>query len=83
MKLDKSANRVPLPQDCFLRKLESLGVHNGRKTYRDSEAKRLYQWDDLHGHVEVYSLKGLHLAVVNSNNERLSAGVKGRKIDVN
>jgi len=43
----------------------------------------LYEWDSLHGEIEVYNKKGKHVGVLNadgsSNNK---PAIEGRKIDV-
>ena len=51
--------------------------------WRRHDGQRLYEWDTLHGHVEVYNSRGLHLGVADAVSGKLIEGpVAGRKIDV-
>jgi hypothetical protein len=70
----------PMPADCFLRELDSIGVRSGRTTY--CRGKRLFQWDELHGEVEVYNSRGKHLGVVDTSERWIKDAVRGRQIDV-
>ena len=68
-----------MPADCFLHELDSIGDRNGRKTYK--RGKQLFQWDEFHGEVEVYNLRGRHVGVMDKDQRWLKDAVKGRKID--
>ncbi len=73
----------PLPKPSILDKLEMIGVRSGRKTWYSSKTKRYYQWDSLHGEVEIYNKRGKHLGVVDHQTGRfIKDPVKGRSIDV-
>lgn len=74
---------VPLPRPCFLDTLESCGARNGRKRWRNARGDRYYEWDALHGHIEVYNKRGRHLGVVDAVTGKMISGeVRGRRIDV-
>ena len=62
--------------------LENAG-HNGRKTSGSGRFKRYYEWDGLHGEIEMYDRKGKHLGVLDPmTGEVIKPAVKGRKIDL-
>lgn len=73
---------IGVPTDCFLRGEDytSLGAPQGRKRWRGPDG-RIYEWDSLHGHVEMYTPKGTHLAVLDDKGRWLKPAVKGRRID--
>jgi hypothetical protein len=71
------------PKPCFLDKFQQWKVVDGRKTWRSEDGKRLYQWDSLHGEIEVYNSRGHHLGSVDAvTGIFLKMPVKGRRIDV-
>ncbi|MCP4339530.1 MAG: hypothetical protein GY799_11730 [Desulfobulbaceae bacterium] len=73
----------PLPESSILDNFEMIGVRSGRKTWYSSKSGRYYQWDSLHGEVEVYSKRGRHLGVVNyRTGSFIKDPIKGRRIDV-
>jgi len=57
-----------------------LGQPGGRRRYRND--KRIYEWDSLHGELEVYDNRGHHLGVANADGELIKPAVRGRRIDV-
>lgn len=72
---------VPVPPSTgFLEGLEYLGQPGGRRRYRGD--KRIYEWDSLHGELEVYDNRGYHLGVVDADGEAIKGAVRGRRIDV-
>lgn len=71
-----------IPDDCFLRNLKQIGVFSGRKTWSNEVGTRFYQWDSLHGEVEVYNKRGRHLGVQDANGVLIKEPIKGRRIDV-
>lgn len=74
---------VPVPSDCFLHDLESLGAPHGRKRWRSYDGKRLYEWDSQHGEVEVYTKRGFHIFVADPvSGSPIKPAVEGRRIDV-
>ena len=72
----------PIPEDCILHKCKSLGARGGKKRWLSEDEKRIYTWDSLHGEIEVYNLRGLHLGVIDCDGDLTKEAVKGRKIDV-
>lgn len=74
----------PIPKHSFLKdECEYIGVFNGEKRWRSIEKKRLYTWDSLHGEIEVFNIRGMHLGVLEPQNGMLiKPAKKGRKIDV-
>lgn len=74
---------VPIPKPCFLDECEYLGVYNSKRRWRSTERNRLYEWDSLHGEIEVYNLRGRHVMVADAlTGLEIKPAVKGRKIDV-
>ena len=71
---------VPIPFTAFVDGLEYLGQPGGRRRYRDD--KRIYEWDSLHGELEVYNNRGYHLGVVDADGEAIGPPVRGRRINV-
>ena len=55
----------------------------GRKRWRSTDGSRLFEWDALHGEVEVYNARGWHLGVIHPvTGDWIKSAVKGRRIDV-
>ena len=72
---------VTIPNPCeLLEEAVLLGVYGNRKRWKYK--KRLYEWDEFHGEIEIYNLRGDHLGVANCNGNMIKPAVKGRKIDV-
>jgi hypothetical protein len=72
-----------IPSPSFLDDLECLGAFNGKKRWRSPTGKLLYEWDSLHGEIEVYNNRGRHIQVIDAvTGVILKPAVKGRKIDV-
>lgn len=72
---------IPIPSSPFLKELEYLGQPGGRRKYRGN--KRIYEWDSLHGELEVYDNRGYHLGAADAMTGDLTKpAVKGRRIDV-
>ncbi|MFF0718758.1 colicin E3/pyocin S6 family cytotoxin [Micromonospora sp. NPDC003816] len=56
---------------------------NGVSRWRNEDGDRLYEYDRLHGHVEVYDKRGRHLGVLDAQTgRRIGDAEPGRKIDV-
>ncbi|CAF2126509.1 unnamed protein product, partial [Rotaria magnacalcarata] len=52
-----------------------------QETKQDSKLKRYYEWDYLHGDIEVYNSREIHLGCIDSfAGEWIKGAVKGRKI---
>jgi hypothetical protein len=72
---------ITIPNPCkLLEEAELLGSFGNRKRWRCK--KRLYEWDGLHGEIEVYDSRGNHLGVANCEGNFIKKAVKGRRIDV-
>lgn len=49
----------------------------------EMSADRYYEWDSLHGHIEVYNKRGGHLGVLDGvTGQLIGDPVPGRRIDV-
>ena len=74
---------VPVPESGFIKDLEYLGIPARRRRYRSRDRDRVYEWDSLHGELEVYNNRGRHLGVVDGETgEMIKSAIKGRRIDV-
>ena len=74
---------IPVPNSGFIKDLEYLGVPAGRRRYRNRSRDRIYEWDSLHGELEVYNNRGRHLGVMDAETgEMIKSEVRGRRIDV-
>lgn len=66
----------------FLKKQTKLN-RKGTSRWKSENGNLLYEWDSLHGEIEVYSLHGMHVGVLNSDGSiSKKQAVKGRKINV-
>ena len=82
--LEAMSPPIGMPPDCILHdKSKFTKVHkNGRGRWKDKDGF-LYEWDALHGEIEVYNPKGKHIDVLDKNGKQKNKNVeKGRKIDV-
>lgn len=73
---------TPIPKGSFLEECESLGAVNGQKRWRSIDNNKIYTWDSLHGEIEVFNKRGLHLGALYPNGDFKKEAIKGRKIDV-
>ena len=74
---------VPIPRPSFLDRQERLGFKHGAPRWRSEDGKRLYEWDHRHGHIEVYTRRGVHLGTLDPiTGIRIGDPVKGRRVDV-
>ena len=73
----------PVPAAAkFLATLQRVR-RDGPPRWRNADGTRLYEWDTLHGELEVYNSRGRHLGAVNPHTGVLvKDSVKGRHIDV-
>jgi Cytotoxic len=73
---------VPRPTPCYLDRQIKVR-RDGAQRWRNEEGSRLFEWDDLHGEIEVYNRRGVHLGTLNAVTGRFEKGpIKGRRIDV-
>lgn len=70
------------PRAPFLDQQQCLGFTRGAMRWRSADRKRLYEWDEMHGHIEAYNQRGRHVGVLNAQGESIGEPVKGRRIDV-
>jgi hypothetical protein len=74
---------ITRPNPCYLDGMIALGAFCGKKRWGSKDGKRIYEWDDLHGHVEGYNARGKHIGVFDAiSGEMISEAIKGRHIDV-
>lgn len=71
-----------IPKPCFLDNCILIGARNGKKRWKSKEGDRLYEWDSLHGEIEIYNNRGRHLGVYDPDGKFIKEAVKGRKIEV-
>ncbi|MGW6427235.1 colicin E3/pyocin S6 family cytotoxin [Nocardia sp. NPDC055053] len=56
---------------------------NGEQRWRSDTGDRLYTYDRLHGHIEVFDKRGRHVGVADIlTGQLVGKPVKGRRIDV-
>ena len=73
----------PRPNPCYLDSFEVWKIVGGQKVWRNDDGSRLYTWDALHGEIETFNARGLHLGALDSiSGQLIKQAVKGRKIDV-
>jgi Cytotoxic len=73
---------IPVPSNSYLHALERVSRH-GAQRWRSDNGERLYEWDGLHGEVEVYDKRGHHLGVGDAvSGEIIKGAQRGRRIDV-
>ena len=74
---------VPRPNPCYLDGMVAIGAFRGKRRWRSGDGKRIYEWDDLHGHIEGYNARGKHVGVFDAvTGEMIGEAVRGRHIDV-
>ncbi|WP_197739596.1 colicin E3/pyocin S6 family cytotoxin [Mycolicibacterium sp. P1-18] len=80
--MDLQGQYVPRPPNDFLSRQEKF-TWRGESRWRNTAGNRIYTYDQLHGHVEVYNRRGRHLGVLDvMSGEGIGDAVKGRRIDV-
>jgi len=81
--LDLTLGRQPIPNPSFLDSCISLGAFNGERRWKSMNGKRLYTWDGLHGEIEAFNSRGMHVAVLDAvTGVPIKNAVPGRKINV-
>ena len=75
-------NAISWTTSSFLEKQQRV-KRKGNLRWISQDKSRYYEWDNLHGEIEVYNKKGKHLMILNAdgtlNNKK---AIKGRTIDV-
>lgn len=75
--------RKPIPKPCFLDSCAYLGYVYGERRWRDPVTDRLLTWDGLHGEIEAFDQRGLHVGVLEPlTGEFIKTARKGRRIRV-
>ncbi|WP_349369996.1 colicin E3/pyocin S6 family cytotoxin [Salinarimonas sp.] len=75
--------RKTVPSPSIVDTLEPIGAPRGRKVWRSADPERIYEWDSLHGELEMSGVRGRHLGVVDPiAGDKTKRAVKGRRIDV-
>jgi hypothetical protein len=73
---------VPRPSPCFLDQMVKV-PRRGVQRWRNEGGDRYYEWDEMHGEIEVYDRRGWHLGTLNAvTGVKEKDPVKGRRIDV-
>lgn len=73
----------PPPESKFLATLVRVRRSGGLPRWKNARGDRIYEWDGLHGEVEVYSRRGRHLGALDpATGRKIKDPVKGRTIDV-
>ncbi|MGY0388184.1 colicin E3/pyocin S6 family cytotoxin [Nocardioides sp. WG-D5] len=73
---------IPPPKPCFLDTQIKL-KRRGNARWVSPSGERLWEWDWLHGHIEGYNRRGMHVGVFDAvTGKRIKNAIKGRKIDV-
>jgi len=72
--------RPPIPKPSFFDTCDDLGFVYGARRWRSKDGKRLFTWEGLHGEIEVFNARGLHLDAVTGHLTK--PAVRGRRIDV-
>lgn len=76
-------SHVVLKSPNFLDQCEYWKLIDDKKTWRSVDRARLYQWDSMHGEIEVYDKRGYHLGAADMHTGVLVKSAKrGRKISV-
>jgi hypothetical protein len=65
----------------FLKKHKRV-KRKGAPRWLDEDGRFYYEWDSLHGEIEVFSKRGEHLAVLSADGIYLKGAIKGRTIHV-
>ena len=72
---------LPIPIPSMLDGLRVVSIDAGRKVYKDATESVYYTWDSLHGEVEIFNKRGMHLGVAEPvTGAIIKPAVRGRKI---
>ncbi len=70
--------RIPIPKPSFLDNCDKVRWNR----WRSKDRRFLYEWDSLHGEIEVYDKRGTHIGVIDIKGKPIKEAVDGRRIDV-
>ncbi len=74
---------IPKPKPCFLDEQNKFGIRGKQQIWVSYNGLRYYTWDSLHGEIEVFNKRGLHLGSLDAvSGQFIKTAIKGRKIDV-
>ncbi|XXF10890.1 hypothetical protein J3Q00_11310 [Pseudomonas sp. D2-3] len=74
---------LPKPRPCYLDGFKKFKVVGDRQVYVDPTEDVYYTWDSLHGEIEVFNSRGIHLGVADAVDGKLiKPAVRGRKINL-
>jgi len=75
---------ISRPKPCYLDDFEVWKTVHGRKIWRSPSKDRLYTWDSLHGEIEVFNARGVHLGALHAETGTLikPADKEKRKLNV-
>lgn len=74
---------VPKPRPCFLDKFKKSHICGDRQVYVDPDEGVYYTWDSMHGEIEVFNSRGIHLGVVDAvYGKNIKPAVRGRRISL-
>jgi hypothetical protein len=75
-------SKISVTISSFL-KLQRRVKRAGNPRWQSSDGFLFYEWDSLHGEIEVYDSRGNHYGVLNADGTpSKKLAIKGRKIDV-
>jgi hypothetical protein len=73
----------PRPKPCYLDNFEVWKVVKKQRIWRNKDGTRNYTWDSLHGEIEVFNKRGLHLGALEAISGIMTkTAVRGREIDL-
>lgn len=73
---------VSRPKPCFLDGVPRV-ARSGPPRWRSADGERLYEWDGLHGEIEMYNRRGRHLGALDAvSGELIKPPKRGRVISV-
>ncbi|WP_094028313.1 colicin E3/pyocin S6 family cytotoxin [Nocardia cerradoensis] len=73
---------VPRQRPDWLDRQEKIS-RDGEPRWRNQDGSRIYTYDRLHGHIEVFNRRGRHYGVADVRTGQLiGKAVPGRRIDV-
>ncbi|MCC2608001.1 colicin E3/pyocin S6 family cytotoxin [Planctobacterium marinum] len=72
---------IPIPKRGYITALSKIGIESGRILFKDELEGIFFTWDSLHGELEVFNKRGIHLGTVNAETGLWTGkAVKGRRI---
>ncbi len=79
---DSLMTHIPKPNPCYLDGMTRL-VRSGSSRWVSPDGDRLFEWDGLHGEIEMYNRRGKHLGALHAlTGQLVKPAQRGRTIDV-